>query len=805
MTNQLAGKKLGKYQIQAALGKGGMGMVYAGYDPLLDRKVAIKVLAPHLVWEEGFVERFLREARAAARIKHPHIVTVYDVGQEQDQFYFVMEYLEGQTLADYIRQRGALPPDKALSILHPLADALDYAHQRQLVHRDIKPSNIMVGGGLRVTLTDFGIARAAQETRLTSTGAIMGTPEYMSPEQAWGEEVGHETDLYSLAVVAYEMLSGRVPFRGTTPHAVLYKQIHEPPPPIRDSRPDLPAGVETVLSRALDKKPGQRYETAQEFVRELDLALAGTLPAAAEEPPTLLLAADQAPSPPEQPAPLPQPPRTEEPAPARTTPVPEQLAPAQVTPAPATPAPAAPERMQEQKPASHPPPPQRRIPRLLWALGLVGLLAILAAAAGLILLAPDNEPTPVPSPQASAGPTVTLAPTEPPVAEEPECTDPLGCALLRPEEPIAIAYLVSLSEPHAELNITVVNGIEMAVQEKREILGHPIELVGSDSGCEPDRAFEAADTLVANPRLLAAIGPTCSGAVYAAAERLCLDNIPLISPSSIAPELTGPERPTELHCFLRIASHEAETAEAAAQFAISLGARRAATIQDPSPLAERLVGLFSTHFQELGGEIVAQEGLGPDTPDAAGLLERIAESEPQVLYTSLHVEQGVELTRLARAIPPLRDVALIGADSMLTRVFPAAAGEAALGAFLTGPDADIVGQAYSEFLDRYLEIYGEPPRAPFHAPARDAAMMVFAAIEKAAISLDDGSLLVGRQALLEALYATRNLKGVTGSLSCTEQGYCGRPSAAVYEIISPDPDHWHPGASPEDNPRKVWP
>jgi len=833
MTNQLAGKQLGKYQIQAALGKGGMGMVYAGYDPLLDRKVAIKVLAPHLVWEEGFVERFLREARAAARIKHPNIVTVYDVGQEQDQFYFVMEYLEGQTLSDHIRSRGALPPDEALSILQPLADALDYAHQRGLVHRDIKPSNIIVGDGLRVTLTDFGIARAAQETRLTTTGAIMGTPEYMSPEQAWGEEVGHETDLYSLAVVAYEMLSGRVPFSGTTPHAVLYKQIHEPPPPIRDARPDLPPGVETVLARALDKEPGKRYATAKEFVGELESALARKLPAAAEEPPTLLLAADQAPSTPDRPASTPVPPRTQEPVPDRTQPTPEQLAPAQVVPEPASaaaeqlaptqfaPEPAAavagqpaptqitPEpAVQAPQPeaADRPAPARRRVPRFIWILGLVGLVAILAAAAGIILLAPGtDEPTPVPSAKASAGPTVTLVPTKRPAAEEPECPDPLGCALIGPDEPIAIGYLLSLSEAHVDMNITAVRGIVMAVEAKQQILGHPIELVGSDSGCEPDSAFEAANALASNPRLLAAIGPTCSGAVHAAMERLCAGNIPLISPSGVAPELTGPERRPEFHCFLRTASHDVSFAEAAAQFALSLGARRAATIQDPSPLSEGLVNLFSKAFEELGGNIVAQESFGPDSPDAGAIMERIAESEAQVIYAPLYVDQGVEIARLAREIPPLRGVHLIGADGMLTRVFPAAAGEASIGTFLSGPDVDVVGLAYFEFLDQYQELYGEPPRAPFHAPAHDAATMIFAAVERSAVRLDDGTLLVGRQALLEALYTTRNLKGVTGDLSCAEQGNCGNPSAAIYEIVSPDPDHWHPGTSPDNNPRKVWP
>ena len=771
MTDNLVGKQLGKYQIQAALGKGGMGMVYIGYDPLLDRKVAIKVLAPHLVWEEGFVERFLREARAAARIKHPNIVTVYDVGQEQEQFYFVMEYLEGQTLADRIRQRGPLPPEEVLSILHPLADALDYAHQHGLVHRDIKPANIIVGDGLRVTLTDFGIARAAQETRLTTAGTIMGTPEYMSPEQAWGEEVGNETDLYSLAVVAYEMLSGKVPFSGTTPHAVLYKQIHEPPPPIRESRPDLPTGVETVLALALDKEPGKRYRTTAAFVGELDSALAGKLLATPEETPTLLLAAEEAPPPPRQPA-----------------------------SSPATPAP-------QQAPVSRPVSAQRRVPRWLWVLGVLGALAILAAVVGIVWLAPggEDEPTPMPSPQAATQSTATLAPTRPPVAAEPECSDPAGCVRIGPDEPVEIGYMLNLSGPGGELGAVAVHGIEMAVEAKRQILDHPIRLIGEDSGCEPDAGLRAAEALASNPRILAAIGPTCSGAVHAAVERMCAEKIPLISPSSIAPELTAPDRPPEFHCFLRTSSHEASYTEAAAQFALSLGVRRAATIQDTSPLSERLVHMFSRQFEELGGEIVAQEGFGPDSPDAAAIMERIAESKPQLIYFPLYVDQGAEITLHARDNPQLRGVELMGADGLFTRGYLAAAGEAAVGVFLSGPDVTVVGPAYVEFLAMYEEIYGEPPRAPFHAPAHDAAMMIFAAIERAAVQLDDGTLLVGRQALLEALFATRNLEGVTGNLSCTPNGDCGNPSAAIYEIVSPDPGHWHPGVSPDSNPRKVWP
>jgi hypothetical protein len=285
MTNSLVGSRLGKYEIQAEIGKGGMGMVYQGYDALLDRRVAVKVLAPHLVWEPGFIERFLREARSAARLKHASIVTIYDVGQQENWYYIVMEYLEGQTLAHIIRRQGALPLKQVLAFLRRLADALDYAHQSGLVHRDVKPGNIVVDSAGHVTLTDFGVARAAQETRLTTTGALVGTPQYMSPEQARGEEVGHCSDIYSLGVVAYEMLSGRAPFGATTPHAVLHQLIYDPPPSIRSRRPDLSADVDRVLTKALAKEPIARYETARGFVDALGQALtAHMVPASPASP-----------------------------------------------------------------------------------------------------------------------------------------------------------------------------------------------------------------------------------------------------------------------------------------------------------------------------------------------------------------------------------------------------------------------------------------------------------------------------------------------------------------------------------------
>ncbi|MBU0703780.1 MAG: protein kinase, partial [Chloroflexi bacterium] len=363
MNGSLSGTRLGKYEIQAEIGRGGMGAVYKGYDPTLGRYVAVKVLAPHLVWEQEFVERFLREARAAARLKHTNVVTIHDVGQEAGWYYFVMEYLEGPTLTTIVQERGALPPDEALSILRLLADALDYAHSRGLVHRDVKPGNVIVDPAGQATLTDFGIARAARETRLTATGAIIGTPEYMSPEQAKGLAVDARSDQYSLAVVAYEVLSGKVPFEAESTLALLHKIVYDPLPPIREIQPDLPVGVEAVLKKALAKDPGDRYEDVSTFVEALGRALAGE---EVVKKPTLLLR-------PEAPV---EPERV-----MVATPEPKQAALPALDPGRT-------KVLRDEQPTA---PSRRRVPAWAWALG--GLAAVVVLTVLFLALRP--APTPV--------------------------------------------------------------------------------------------------------------------------------------------------------------------------------------------------------------------------------------------------------------------------------------------------------------------------------------------------------------------------------------------------------------------------
>jgi serine/threonine-protein kinase len=275
MTDEQGHQRLGKYEILGEIGRGGFGAVYKARDTQLDRLVALKVLAPHLTWEPEFVERFHREARAVARLRHAHIVTVHEIGEEGDRLYIAMSYLEGRTLGHLIAEEGALSLERATAILAQIADALDYAHGQGVLHRDIKPANMMIEerrGQPQASLMDFGLVKAMESSNsLTSMGTILGSPEYMAPEQADVDrknEIGPATDLYALGVVAYEMLTGRVPFPGNTP-ATLVAHMQKSPPSPQSLRTDLPESVAHVLLKAMSKAPRERYHTATAMVEAL--------------------------------------------------------------------------------------------------------------------------------------------------------------------------------------------------------------------------------------------------------------------------------------------------------------------------------------------------------------------------------------------------------------------------------------------------------------------------------------------------------------------------------------------------------
>jgi serine/threonine protein kinase len=274
-------RTIGKYELLEELGRGGFAVVYRARDIDLDRVVALKVLHPHWIADPQFVTRFRQEARAAANLQHPNIVTILESGEADGQLYIAMEYLPGHTLHDLLEEQGALSLEAALPILEQLADTLDYAHSQGVIHRDIKPANVMVKDTTsdpHITLMDFGLVKAMEGSlALTVSGALLGSPEYMAPEQAdlaRKDEIGSATDRYALGIVAYQLLTGRVPFPGSTP-ATLYAHVHTPPPDpcalLRDSCPDadLPEDVATVLLTVLAKAPADRFPTASEFVARL--------------------------------------------------------------------------------------------------------------------------------------------------------------------------------------------------------------------------------------------------------------------------------------------------------------------------------------------------------------------------------------------------------------------------------------------------------------------------------------------------------------------------------------------------------
>jgi serine/threonine protein kinase len=285
-------QRIGPYEIREVIGRGGMAAVYKAYQPSLDRVVAIKVISAHLASDPEFMERFRQEALAIAKLSHPNIMVVYDFGEDIGSAYMVMEYVEGTNLADMID--AGVQNNMADHIISQVAAGLDYAHSRSIVHRDIKPQNVLVTPEGRAVLADFGLARMLEKTqRLTGAGGVVGTPEYMSPEQAAGRPTDHRTDVYSMGVVLYEMVSGVRPFTAETPLGVLMKHIQEPIPALAAVRPDATPALESVMQRALAKTPEERFQSAGELAAAFRAALGGQM---AAPPPTPGVPAPAAPT-----------------------------------------------------------------------------------------------------------------------------------------------------------------------------------------------------------------------------------------------------------------------------------------------------------------------------------------------------------------------------------------------------------------------------------------------------------------------------------------------------------------------------
>jgi serine/threonine-protein kinase len=263
-----------RYEVEELVGHGGMSSVYKAKDSLLERHVALKILHDQYSSDDDFVERFKREARSVAQLQHPNIVTVIDRGEEDGRQYIVFEYIDGENLKEHVVRKGRLDVREALEIALEVARGLAFAHEQGLVHRDVKPQNVLLNGDGRAKVTDFGIARSVDVDGMTQTGTVLGTSNYIAPEQASGQRVDAHSDVYALGVVLYELLAGEVPFPGESFVAVAMKHMHEPAPNLLDVRGDIPLRVAAAVDRALEKDPEQRFPTMDAFAAELEACLA---------------------------------------------------------------------------------------------------------------------------------------------------------------------------------------------------------------------------------------------------------------------------------------------------------------------------------------------------------------------------------------------------------------------------------------------------------------------------------------------------------------------------------------------------
>src|SRR5918998_1676709 len=263
-----------RYRLEEKIGSGGMSSVYRAFDPTLERWVAIKLMHRDISGDPDQLERFRREARAVAQLNHPHVVTVIDAGEDDGAPYIVFEFVEGETLKDRIRRNGRLPVAEALAYAIEIARALGAAHERQIVHRDVKPQNVLIDEEGAAKVTDFGIARTLHQDGLTADGRVLGTTDYVSPEQALGHAVSGQSDLYSLGIVLFEMLTGDVPFKGENQIAVAMKHVREQLPDVQIRRPEVSAALAAVLDRATDKELDRRYRDARAMIAELEDVLA---------------------------------------------------------------------------------------------------------------------------------------------------------------------------------------------------------------------------------------------------------------------------------------------------------------------------------------------------------------------------------------------------------------------------------------------------------------------------------------------------------------------------------------------------
>jgi len=364
-----------------------------------------------------------------------------------------------------------------------------------------------------------------------------------------------------------------------------------------------------------------------------------------------------------------------------------------------------------------------------------------------------------------------------------ECTDPLGCVEIAPDDPILLSSSLVISGPNTELGLDSQHGVEIALDFREEVLGHPLELQPEDDGCNAEGGQTSATKIVSNPQIVAMIGTSCSGAGVPASEIISDAGYVMVSPSNTSPALTDPAQSFH-EGYLRTAHNDLIQGAAMAEFAVNeLGLTKAAAIHDGDPYTEGLASAFSNSFEELGGEIMAFEAEAADATNVEPLLTTVAAAGPEMIYYPVFIPLGSLITNTARDLADLDGVVLSGADGMQSPSFLENTVGTSEGMYLSGPDLSFENTFYQdEFLPAYQEKYGTEPTAPFHAHAYDATNLVLDAVEEVAQQGSDGTLLIGRQALRDALYATSGYEGITGTLTCDEVGDCADARISVSEV-----------------------
>jgi branched-chain amino acid transport system substrate-binding protein len=388
-----------------------------------------------------------------------------------------------------------------------------------------------------------------------------------------------------------------------------------------------------------------------------------------------------------------------------------------------------------------------------------------------------------------------------------ECTDTLGCVTIGADEPVHVAYWGVLSGADASLGEDSKRGVEIAIDDMGgKFHDHDILLTTEDGLCTPEGGATAASKLAADTSLVGLIGSSCSDETVGGIAAITNAGLTTISPSNTRPALSDPNRGPDYAGYLRTAHSDSFQGKAVAEFAYNgLGARKAATIHDGSAYAQALQQVFADEFKALGGEIVAQEAVAKDATDMRPVLTSIAAAGPEFLYYPVFIAAGGYITSQVREIAGLEDVKLAGSDGIFSPDFVEASGPNVQGMYLSSPDFTLFPEGYAAFIEKHKAKYNEATLSTFHAHAYDATGILFAALEKVAVIQDDGTIYVPRKALRDAIYATKDYKGITGTLSCSASGDCGAPVIAVYEVVNTDPASWNPQDAANPNPKKIFP